>query len=197
MRLVAPTPRRSTPRVAPSGSSIGSIALCPCVLRAAGCASAGALCVHATACGSDPTEPSAKPGMVFFTAASQKRLLVVDAEALSRTETGFQPAAQTINVGAGPWDVALSADGRLIFVANRLDDNVQIISTANGAIIDSVTVGISPVSLHLGADGRYLYVASTTGRTISVVDIGSFSYDVESAGRCELTFRDARCTQGV
>ena len=181
---------RSAPRPSSRGGAIGSIALIRMVWRAAVCASAGALCVHATACGSDPTEPSARPGMVFFTAASQRRLLVVDAEALSRNETGFQPAAQTINVGAGPWDVALSADGRLIFVANRLDDNVQIISTASGAIIGSVTVGLSPVSLHLGAGGRYLYVASTTGRTVSVVDVGAFSNGGESAGRAALTVRN-------
>ncbi|MCH7682222.1 MAG: beta-propeller fold lactonase family protein [Gemmatimonadetes bacterium] len=128
--------------------------------------------------------------MVFFTAASQRRLLVVDVKALSRNETGFQPAAQVINVGTGPWDVALSSDGRLIFVANRFGDNVQIISTASGAIIGSVSVGLSPVSLHLGAGGRYLYVASTTGRTVSVVDVGAFSNGGESAGRAAPTVQD-------
>jgi len=128
--------------------------------------------------------------MVFFTAASQRRLLVVDAEALSRNETGFQPAAQTINVGIGPWDVALSSDGRLLFVANRFGDNVQIISTTSGAVLGSVTVGLSPVSLYVGVGGRLLYVASTTGRTISVIDVGAFSNGGESAGGAALTVQD-------
>ena len=57
---------RSAPRASSRGGAIGSIALIRMVWRAAVCASAGALCVHATACGSDPTEPSAKPGMVFL-----------------------------------------------------------------------------------------------------------------------------------
>lgn len=128
------------------------------------------LCVG---CGSDPTDPSVQPGRVVFTAAQQRRLLVVDPDALQENDTGFQPAERTIEVGSWPWDVTFSQDGDVVFVAQRRGDNVKLFSSHDGRMLDSVGVGFSPVHLILSVDGRTLYVASTGAGTIAVLDVSA------------------------
>jgi YVTN family beta-propeller protein len=112
---------------------------------------------------------------VFFTDVSGGRLLILELRRLLENTDGFEPAAQVIEVGAGPWDVVLSPDETMAYVASRLGDNLHIVSTVTGEIIDSVDVGFSPISLHVGVDSGLLYVANTGGGSISVIDVSGLS----------------------
>jgi YVTN family beta-propeller protein len=112
---------------------------------------------------------------VFFTDVSGGRLLILELRRLLENTDGFEPAAQVISVGAGPWDVALSPDETLAYVASRLGDNLHIVSTVTGEIIDSVDVGYSPISLHAGVGGGLLFVANRGSRSISVIDVSGLS----------------------
>jgi len=135
----------------------------------------------AVGCGT-PTEPSARSGMVFFTDASGGRLLVLELQKLLQNDDGFEPAIQVIEVGVGPWDVALNSDETLAYVAGRLGDDIHVLSTATGKILQSVGVGFSPVSLHVGADGRRLYVANAGSGRIAIIDVSGFANGARSPG---------------
>jgi YVTN family beta-propeller protein len=46
-----------------------------------------------------------------------------------------------INVGRNPRGIVLSPDGRLLFVANRMDDSISVISTVKDKIISTIDLG--------------------------------------------------------
>lgn len=71
--------------------------------------------------------------------------------------------AQTIAVGRNPGAVALSPDGKTLYVANRDDHTVGIVSTGSAQSIDQVPVGGTPGTIALSPDGRTAYVALTIG----------------------------------
>lgn len=58
-----------------------------------------------------------------------------------------------------------------IYVANRLEDRVEVFSIRTGNLEKPILVGKRPVSLDTSADGRLLYVANSESQSISVVDL--------------------------
>ena len=127
-----------------------------------------------TACGG-PTEPSRATGTVFFSDASKRRLLVLELWKLQENATGFEPADQVIELGVGPWDMTFSPDGNVLYVANRLGDNVQMVSIPSGEILGSVGVGFSPISLHPNWEKALLYVGNTGNNTVSILDVSGYA----------------------
>ncbi len=122
-----------------------------------------------------PTEPSRATGTVFFSDASKKRLLVLELRNLQENATGFEPADQVISLGVGPWDMAFSPDGNVLYVANRLGDMVQMVSIPSGEILASVAVGLSPISLHPNWEKALLYVGNTGNSTGSILDVSGYA----------------------
>ncbi len=122
-----------------------------------------------------PTEPSRATGTVFFSDASKKRLLVLELRNLQENATGFEPADQVISLGVGPWDMAFSPDGNVLYVANRLGDMVQMVSIPSGEILASVAVGLSPISLHPNWKKALLYVGNTGNSTVSILDVSGYA----------------------
>jgi YVTN family beta-propeller protein len=53
---------------------------------------------------------------------------------------GYNVAA-TINVGQGPYGVAISPDGSHVYVANRNDNTMSVIQTSNNSVTATVNVG--------------------------------------------------------
>jgi len=49
-----------------------------------------------------------------------------------------------IKVGARPWGIALSHDGRRLYTANGPSNDVSIIDTATLQVVKNVAVGKSP-----------------------------------------------------
>ena len=94
-----------------------------------------------------------------------------------------------ISVGSSPGALALSPDGKRLYVANTGSGTVSVINTdylpthrrqsrATSSRLD-ITVGSSPSALALGADGR-LYVANRGSNTVSVINTAT-----NTAGRHE------------
>ncbi|MCV7368359.1 hypothetical protein CRI77_09415 [Mycolicibacterium duvalii] len=84
----------------------------------------------------------------------------------------------SISVGSSPGALALSSDGKRLYVANTGSGTVSVINTDTYARIDAnprnifsttITVGSSPSALAYGPDGR-LYVANRGSKTVSVID---------------------------
>jgi YVTN family beta-propeller protein len=86
-----------------------------------------------------------------------------------------------IGVGLHPSGMALSPDGRLLYVACANSDVVSVIDTENDKIVETISVhhsenmpfGSSPNALTVSPDGKYLYVANGTENAVCVIRTGS------------------------
>ena len=82
-----------------------------------------------------------------------------------------------IATGLHPSGLALSADGRTLFVANANSDTISVIDTETLRVTETVSVrpdpalpfGSQPNALALGQDGRTLYVANGGNNAIAVM----------------------------
>jgi YVTN family beta-propeller protein len=71
-----------------------------------------------------------------------------------------------VPVGAGPWEFAF--DGQRLWVSNELNDTVQAIDPATGAVQQTVKVGRRPGALVF--DGQYLWVVNQLDDTLQAID---------------------------
>jgi YVTN family beta-propeller protein len=97
--------------------------------------------------------------------------------------TGNQPGSLTpidvasrhvgapITLGHFPETDALTPDGKLVVVANRLDGTVSIVDLSRRAVVATVPVGASPSGIAITADGNTAWVANATDRSLTPVDI--------------------------
>ncbi|MFQ5805872.1 MAG: alkaline phosphatase family protein [Phycisphaerae bacterium] len=82
-----------------------------------------------------------------------------------------------VSVGLSPAGLALSADGRVLYVANANSDTVSFVDTSSQAVVETLTVrpdaslpfGSMPNGLALSHDGRFLYVANAGNNAVGVV----------------------------
>jgi YVTN family beta-propeller protein/VCBS repeat-containing protein len=78
----------------------------------------------------------------------------------------------TVQIGGGPSQLALSPDGRRLYVTSSNNHSVSIIDTATNSWIGFANVDAGPVGLTVTRDGT-VYTANITGRTLSVFNSGS------------------------
>ncbi len=84
-----------------------------------------------------------------------------------------------IATGLHPSGLALSTDGRTLFVANANSDTISVIDTETLRVTDTISVrpdpslpfGSQPNALALSQDGRTLYVANGGNNAIAVVSL--------------------------
>lgn len=77
-----------------------------------------------------------------------------------------------VPVGEQPYGVAVSGDGRRIYVSDWADAKVVAVS-AGGSVVGAVPTGGHPNALVLSPDGRTLYVACANDNVVDVVDTGA------------------------
>ena len=65
--------------------------------------------------------------------------------------------------------IAVSPDGKYVYVANSEEDSVVIISTETNSVTDSITVGRGPGSIEVSPDGSAIYVANAQDGSVSVI----------------------------
>jgi len=90
---------------------------------------------------------------IFLTTAGSESVTVIDVLRLLRTvRSRPQPFVNDLSasadyvlaripVGHNPRGVLLSPDGKHLYVANRLDDNIAVIDTANNTVISTIDLG--------------------------------------------------------
>lgn len=69
-----------------------------------------------------------------------------------------------------PIEMAVSPDGRLLYVVCQDSDEVRIVEAASGKLVGSVPVGRAPRGIAVARDGRRLYVTNAWSDTVSVAD---------------------------
>ncbi|MCX4509362.1 serine/threonine-protein kinase [Streptomyces sp. NBC_01619] len=91
--------------------------------------------------------------------------------AQSPSSDSANPELSSIQVGNSPSGVALSPDGRRVYVTNFSSDSVSVIDTAtNRTVDDPIPVGNSPSGVAVSPDGRRVYVTNNDSASVSVID---------------------------
>ena len=69
-----------------------------------------------------------------------------------------------------PGELAVSPDGRRLYVLCEKSDELRIVDTLAGRVLKTISVGHIPRGLSVSADGKEIYVANSWTDTISVID---------------------------
>jgi YVTN family beta-propeller protein len=77
----------------------------------------------------------------------------------------------TVEVGLG--GVAVTPDGKFVYVANGGSNNVSVIDTAINTVTATVAVGLGPQGVAVTPDGKFVYVANKGSSTVSVIAAAS------------------------
>src|SRR5450759_4583605 len=72
-----------------------------------------------------------------------------------------------------PIDLALSADGRLLYVVCEGSDEVLEVDTGARSVIRRIPVGHVPKGIAFSPDARRMYVTNSWADTVSEVDLAS------------------------
>jgi YVTN family beta-propeller protein len=83
------------------------------------------------------------------------------------TKTGV--IRKRVRVGVSPYELAMTKDGKRLFVSNWGDKSVSVIDVASQKVIKTIAVGFNPNDMALSADGR-LFVACSNENTVYVID---------------------------
>jgi YVTN family beta-propeller protein len=76
----------------------------------------------------------------------------------------------SIMLGDSPAGIAITPDGRQIYVSNQVDDTVSVIDTATDGVTATIVVGKSPFGLAVTPNGGQVWVANEVDNTVSVID---------------------------
>jgi len=95
-----------------------------------------------------------------------------------------------VPVGAGPHGVAVSPDGKSVFVTNHHEETVSVINTTTKTVTTTVPVGSYPWGVAFNPTGTKAYVTNRGSNTVSVIDtatknvidtidVGSWPFEIE------------------
>lgn len=65
---------------------------------------------------------------------------------------------ETVHVGNGPMDIAVTPNSEYVYVSNEMGSSVSVINAADHAVLDDIPVGSLPAALCMHPHGDYLYV---------------------------------------
>jgi YVTN family beta-propeller protein len=76
-----------------------------------------------------------------------------------------------VTVGRAPRGIALSPDGRQLYVTNAWSDSVSVIDTTSLKVMQTLATGFEPSGIVVDRSGETLYVANRLSGDISVIDL--------------------------
>jgi YVTN family beta-propeller protein len=71
--------------------------------------------------------------------------------------------------------LALSPDGKRLYVANGRARTISIIDLATSSVAAQVRVGNRPWGIGVTSDGKFLYTANGSSNDVSVIDTASLN----------------------
>ena len=113
---------------------------------------------------------------------------------ISVINTATNTVTATIAVGKDPKGIAVSPNGKRVYVTNRWDGvlldpstgdvaaeaagSVSVINATTNQVIETITAGRMPDGIAVSPQGDYLYVANGNDGTVSVIKTGSEIGDI-------------------
>jgi len=89
---------------------------------------------------------------------------------VSVVDTVTNKVIDTEKIGDAPQGVAVSPNGKKVYVTDWKDRIVSVIDTTTVTVIATVPVGSSPEGIAVNPDGKKVYVANRGSNTVSVID---------------------------
>jgi YVTN family beta-propeller protein/autotransporter-associated beta strand protein len=111
-------------------------------------------------------------GNPFRLAVSADGQTLYASDAISNYVYFVDLAAQqldTVDLGKSVANVALSPDGRRLYVANSLDGSVSVLDTTTRGILATIGVAGTPEGMAFSPDGQILYVANYSDDSVAVI----------------------------
>lgn len=89
---------------------------------------------------------------------------------VSVIDTGAGKVVATVPVAAGPHGMAITQDGRTVYVSGDGSSSLDVIDTATDTVVKTINVGKAPNGVALTPDNRLLLVAVYDENRIAFVD---------------------------
>jgi len=86
-----------------------------------------------------------------------------------------------IDVGSEPWGVVFNPADDHMYVANRGDNTVSVISPTLGSVVNTIPVGQSPYNLAAHRSTGLVYVANFGSKSVSVLNASGHMFDIPLA----------------
>ncbi len=112
-------------------------------------------------------------------------LIILAAGALLIFSTALSSAAveweiiKSLNTGARPVDVAVSADGKSVFVLT--DDGILSIYTGDGTLTEKISLGYPAERIAVAPDGERIYVTPRQGKRVDVIQL-DYVHEINLSG---------------
>lgn len=93
--------------------------------------------------------------------------------AVVEIDTASRVVVATIPMEKYPYALAVSPNGRRLYVPNHDVDLVTVVDVSTNAVEKKITVKPSPHAVAFSADGRWAYVANHLSNVVTVVDVSN------------------------
>src|ERR671918_962294 len=100
---------------------------------------------------------------IFVSNEKGNSISIVDGDTLEVIET--------VPVGNRPRGIALSPDGKHLYICASDDDTIEVMDTATRKILGTLPSGPDPELMVVSPDGTKIYVANEDDNLVSVVNI--------------------------
>jgi YVTN family beta-propeller protein len=107
--------------------------------------------------------PSSKPAAKAYVANFKDNTVSV-------IDTATSKVVASIQVAAGPHGMAITQDGRTVYVSGDGSSSVDVIDTASDKVVKTIDVGKSPNGIALTSDDRLLLVTVNGENRIAFID---------------------------
>ena len=114
--------------------------------------------------------PAASTNRIAWLAIRLAGVLAVALLAIAARPAPRQSVALTKQRYLSPIEMAMSPDGRLLYVVCQDSDEVRVIDVASSKVIGTIPVGHMPRGVAQSPDGGQLYVTNAWSDTVSVID---------------------------
>ena len=110
--------------------------------------------------------PPAPPGVDESTLPPPDR----SADGIGVIDRAAGVVVQVVQAGTDPEQVAVSADGTRLYVANEDAREVSVVDIATGEVVAALPVGGEPEGVRISPDGSVVYVTSEEDNQVSAID---------------------------
>jgi YVTN family beta-propeller protein len=89
------------------------------------------------------------------------------------TNTVATVQVETTPFGATLTGIAVTPDGKYVYLSNQASNSVSVIDTVSNTIVKTISVEYSPAGLAVTPDGKYVYVSNNVSNSVSVINTAS------------------------
>ncbi len=119
--------------------------------------------------------PLAYPNKILVDDAN--RVLYVSAGAKTVIELSIDSfqVLREVTVGNRPSRMALTSNGKYLFVINEYENTVSVIEVVSFTVIKTIPVGHRPLDVTISRNGEYVYVASRDDATVTKISVSNLN----------------------